>query len=154
MGTSVLAHQGRELQGCGLEEGPDRKRSGGRCCSLSRLVKNQLVVPSLCALEETVVGRRGFLQIGESVVCARCKDYSMGCWREAVPIARLPVRFELFHYNRSEGLCVLQTHCDFTEDSCESGVILGYGLVGIMLMSEHDHSQGYQESIFLLTCQS
>ena len=52
----------------------------------------------------------------------------MGCWREAVPTAHLPVRFALCRDGRAESLCVLQLRGYFTEDFRESGVILGSGL--------------------------
>ena len=68
--------------------------------------------------------RRGCQRNGDSIGRARCEDYLLGCWREAVPTARLPVRFELCRDNKAEGLCVLQPRFYFTEDSCESGVIL------------------------------
>ena len=46
---------------------------------------------------------------------------------------RLPARFALFRDYRVEGLCVLQTHCYFTEDSHEYGVILGGFIVQRLL---------------------
>ena len=50
-----------------------------------------------------------------------------------VPTACLPDRFELCCDDRAEGLCVLQPRFYFTEESCEYGVILGCGLVGVFL---------------------
>ena len=73
--------------------------------------------------------RRYFRRNDESVGRARRKDYPMGCWREAAPTARLPVGFAFFRNDRAEGICVLQPRGYFAEDSCESGVILGYSVV-------------------------
>ena len=53
----------------------------------------------------------------------------MSCWREAVPPAHLPTRFTLCREDRAEGLLVLQPRGYFTAEYCESGVILGCGLV-------------------------
>ena len=81
-------------------------------------------------VEETVDRRRGCQRNGESVGRARCEDCPLGCFREAVPTARLPVRFALCCDNRAEGLCILHPRCYLTEDSHYSRLILGCGLVG------------------------
>ena len=73
---------------------------------------------------------RGCQQNGDSVSCAHCKDYPLVYCREAVTTARLPVFFVFCRDNRAEGLCVLLPHGYFTEESRESGVIFGCGLVG------------------------
>ena len=92
-------------------------------------------------VEKVVDGWRGFRRNGDSVGCACCKDYLLGCWWEAVPTARFPVCFALCRNDRAVGFCVLWTRCDFTEDSCGSEVILWCGLVGgrlfFSLMSTH-----------------
>ena len=66
----------------------------------------------------------------DSVGCARFENYLLGCWREAVPTKRLPFRFAFCRDKRAEGLFVPQIRCKFTEGSCESGLILGCGLIG------------------------
>ena len=53
----------------------------------------------------------------------------MGCWWEAVLTVRFPVCVVLCCNNSMEVFCILQTRCKFTEESCESGVVLWHGFV-------------------------
>ena len=89
-------------------------------------------------VEKVVDGWRGFRRNGDSVGCACCKDYLLGCWWEAVSTARIPVHFAFCCDGRVEGFYILQTCCYFNEDSRESGVILWCGRVGGCLMFQVD----------------